>query len=82
MLLLWETGVEYHWETLGNSANAAQILCHLKGEGAGVFIHQLQSLRVASGSYEFPSTLGLSPRQNDFLNDREHLEDSRNVLEE
>ena len=48
-----------------------------KDEGAGVFIHQLQSLRVASGSYKFPSTLGLSLRQNNFLNDRESLEKQR-----
>ena len=40
-LLLWETGVQDHWEILGNSANAAQILCYLRGEGAAVFIHQL-----------------------------------------
>ena len=52
---------------------------HCNCEGAGVFIHQPQSLRVASGGYKFPSTLGLSPRQNDFLNDRESLEKQRTL---
>ena len=52
---------------------------HCNCEGAGVFIHQPQSLRVTSGGYKFPSTLGLSPRQNDFLNDRESLEKQRTL---
>lgn len=45
-LLPCVTRVQSHWEILGNGARRGSNLSHLRGERAGVFIHQLLSALV------------------------------------